>query len=112
EPAQRAVVVDEAAAQPGVPGLEVVDELAQRGAAALDRLLASRVGAEDRRDAHFDRHGLDLLTLATGTACVALVKPDDEPRIPPGQARSGRSGPVRPGQPLPARRPPPRPAPR
>ena len=54
--AAQLAAVDQALLDPGVPGLQVGEELGERGPAALDRLLAVGVGAEDGRDADLDGH--------------------------------------------------------
>src|ERR1700744_1458644 len=55
EPAQ-AAVGDQPVLQAGVATVDVIDELAQRGALALYLLRAARVGAQDRRDTNLDGH--------------------------------------------------------
>src|ERR1700727_929911 len=54
--AAQPAVGDQPLLQPGVAGVDVIDELAQRGALALYLLGAVGVGAQDRRDTNVDGH--------------------------------------------------------
>src|SRR3954470_7749322 len=56
EAVQLALLGDEAVLQAGVLAVEVVDERAEGGAAALDGLVAAGVGAQDGRDPDLDGH--------------------------------------------------------
>src|SRR3954451_3086437 len=56
EAVQLALVGDEAVLQAGVLAVEVVDELGQGAAVALDGLRAAGVGAQDGRDPDLDGH--------------------------------------------------------
>src|SRR3954462_1818465 len=58
EAVQRALLGDEAVLQARVLAVQVVDERAERGAAALDGLVAAGVGAQDGRDPDLDGHGV------------------------------------------------------
>src|SRR4051794_27571707 len=58
EAVQLALLGDEAVLQTRVLAVEVVDERTERGAAALDGLVAAGVGAEDGRDPDLDGHGV------------------------------------------------------
>src|SRR6476661_10919008 len=66
EAVQLALVGDEAVLQAGVLAVEVVDERAQRGAAALDGLVAAGVGAQDGRDPDLDGHGVRFSSVLRG----------------------------------------------
>src|SRR4051794_27148350 len=57
ETVQRAVVGDEPAAQPVVPGVEVGKQVVERLALAVDGLVSAGVATEDGRDPDFDGHG-------------------------------------------------------
>src|SRR5215210_3598249 len=58
ETVQLALLGDEAVLQAGVLAVEVVDQCAERGAAALDLLVAAGVGAQNGRDPDLDGHGV------------------------------------------------------